>query len=321
MSDNHFLAPLPESSRVDLAVAAWLHAKGGRSGSRETSVAYTATLTSFRARLQAVTLDLDADARAIALAAQAWAAEGEPAPATFNRRLAILSSFYRYAQAHELLAIGNPIARVDRRPVESYGTAEALPVAEARRRLASIPSGPEASLVDRRDYALITTALLTCRRLSELAALRWRDLRVNVDGTVSLSFGRTKGGKVARDTLPRAASKALLGYLHAAHGSALGDLPPDAPVWVSTSRQNPGAALSSSSFKTIAHSRMNVHFHALRHTGAALLEAQGAKVSEIQTRLGHTSLATTGRYLAKLARDYNPYGEGIAAALGLEPEG
>jgi integrase len=321
MTDKHALVPRPDLPRVELAIAAWLHAKGGRSGSRETRVAYTATLASFRAALQAAGLDLDGDVPAIALAAQAWAAEGGPAAATFNRRLAILSSFYRYAQAHDLLAMGNPIARIDRRPVESYATAEPLPVAEARRRLADIPHGPEAALVDRRDHVLITVALLTCRRLSELAALRRRDLRLNMDGTVTLSFGRTKGGKVARDTLPRAASKALLGYLHAAHGASPGDLASDAPIWVSASRQNPGEALSPSSLKTIAHRRMGVHFHALRHTGAALLEAQGAKVSEIQARLGHTSLATTGRYLAKLARDHNPYGEGIAAALGLEDIG
>ena len=40
--------------------------------------------------------------------------------------------------------------------------------------------------------------------------------------------------------------------------------------------------------------------HALRHTFAKSMEEAGAKVSAIQARLGHTSLAVTGCYLARL---------------------
>jgi integrase len=40
--------------------------------------------------------------------------------------------------------------------------------------------------------------------------------------------------------------------------------------------------------------------HKLRHTFAHTMEARGASVSEIRAHLGHSSLATTGLYLANL---------------------
>jgi hypothetical protein len=47
------------------------------------------------------------------------------------------------------------------------------------------------------------------------------------------------------------------------------------------------------------------------------MEDAGAKVSDIQGRLGHSSLATTGRYLAALRSAENPHGEKVADLLGL----
>jgi site-specific recombinase XerD len=44
-----------------------------------------------------------------------------------------------------------------------------------------------------------------------------------------------------------------------------------------------------------------VHPHALRHTRAAELAADGVPVNVIQRVLGHSSLATTDRYLAHVA--------------------
>jgi integrase/recombinase XerC len=48
--------------------------------------------------------------------------------------------------------------------------------------------------------------------------------------------------------------------------------------------------------------------HTLRHTFASAMEDSGAKVSEIQACLGHTNLATTGRYLAALRSAENTHG-------------
>jgi integrase len=48
------------------------------------------------------------------------------------------------------------------------------------------------------------------------------------------------------------------------------------------------------------------------------MEQIGAPVSEIQARLGHKSLATTGRYLASLKRAENRHGDQLAALFGIE---
>src|SRR2546422_7618164 len=44
-----------------------------------------------------------------------------------------------------------------------------------------------------------------------------------------------------------------------------------------------------------------VHPHGLRHTHAAELAFEGAPMNLIQAQLGHSSLATTSRYLAHIA--------------------
>src|SRR5919199_563856 len=159
---------------LDLALMAWLDAKSNRSQSQKTETAYTTTMAAFRALLQQAGLDLDSDVAAISLLAQAWAGQGEPSPATFNQRLAIISSFYTFAMQRGLLN-GNPIARVERRTVEAYAGARALDYAQLKQRMAAID---RTDLLGARDYALLAVALQTGRRLSELASLRWAGIQV-----------------------------------------------------------------------------------------------------------------------------------------------
>src|SRR5689334_7390654 len=92
---------------IDVAIEAWLHAKGKRSGSLKTSRAYVDTISAFRAALRDGEYDLDSDPRAVSLAAQGWAGQSlrgdrEVSASTFNQRLAILSSFYGYARKQGL---------------------------------------------------------------------------------------------------------------------------------------------------------------------------------------------------------------------------
>jgi integrase len=304
----------PGGSPIDLAIAAWLDSKSGRSGSIHTERIYRRTLADFRRELDRAGLDLDSSPRTIALAAQGWAGRGTPAPATFNRRLAVLSSFYTFARKRGLLTGENPIGLVERRSVQGYAGIEALSPADVRQRLAAID---RSTLDGLRDYALLNVALATGRRLAEIANLRWSHL--HFDGErIRLHFARAKGGKVMSDTLPAGVSRALTSYLRNLYGPHQGNLTPDAPVWVALSRNQPDRpALSVRSLEDVARKHLGVHFHGLRHTFARTMEDAGAKVSDIQGRLGHASLATTGRYLAALRQSENPYGEQIAEALGL----
>ncbi|MBX0328611.1 site-specific integrase [Oscillochloris sp. ZM17-4] len=325
-SDDRDLIPsaADPAAREALSIAAWLEAKRGRSGSANTARAYTATMDSWHAALSAVPLglappsaseDREAWLAAAATLAQAWAGGGDVAPASFNRRLAIVSSFYTFAARRGLLPAANPISRVDRRRVHAYASAVAPGEDDIRTALAALSGG---DLRARRDRALIGVAVETTRRLSEVAGLRWGHLRHNPDGSITLTFARTKGGAVRRDKLSRALSSDLLGYLRMAYGAELDGLAADAAVWVSCSRQNMGAAISPRTLEALARARLGVHFHALRHAGARMLERKGARVSVIQERLGHASLATTGRYLAALTGEENPYADAIAASLGFD---
>jgi integrase/recombinase XerC len=302
---------------LDLAIAAWLDAKRGASGSERTYTTYHDILQSARHALQSVGLDLDSALPAVALALQGWAAgrylagvrvTGTVAPATFNQRMAIVSSFYAYAHKRGLVA-GNPADLVERRKVGSYDAAEALDPAEARTRLQAIN---RTTWVGLRDYALLSVALTTGRRLAEIVGWRWGDVKLAGE-VVTLSTKRGKGGKVFADRLPQRTGRALMAWLHAYYGERLGDLPGTAPLWVNLSRAaaEPDLPLSRHGVDDLVRARLGVHPHALRHTFARTMEDAGAKVSDIQARLGHSSLATTGRYLAALNRANNPHAEAL----------
>ncbi|MHB8630110.1 MAG: tyrosine-type recombinase/integrase [Aggregatilineales bacterium] len=235
------------------------------------------------------------------------------APSTFNQRLAILGSFYEYCIKQELLT-ANPIRRVDRRTVHQYSSATALDTDDVKHKLEQID---RTTLVGQRDYALLLVALKTGRRLSELAGLRSTDLLL-IGHQVTLTFRHAKGGKVMADKLTAQTSKALLDYLDTAYRHDLGELPSDAPVWVSVSNRTRGQALSIQAIADVCQARLGISkVHTLRHTFAHTMEKAGAAVSEIQARLGHESLQTTGRYLASLRRVENAHADKLDELFGV----
>jgi site-specific recombinase XerD len=236
------------SDTMNLAIAAWLHAKFQRSRSAKTQSTYSAIVQAFRAQLLARGLDLDAAdprrvavdsttspgddvlaerTKALALAAQAFASHpatsrygARPVTATTaNLRLAALSSFYRYALRHDFLRGENPVERVERQVVQSYASARPLAYDDLRARLAEIDLTTPAGL---RDYALLLLGLHTGRRLSELAGLRREHIVIRAS-RVELTWVRCKGGKTMRDDLPRKgvqglAAEALVAWVMRLYG-------------------------------------------------------------------------------------------------------
>ena len=235
-----FSGQMPLNETMNLAIAAWLHAKFQRSRSTKTQATYSAILQAYRALLLARGLDLDAadprsvagsassDAsaalladlaaertRALALAAQAYATQPATtrygdrpvAATTANLRLAAISSFYRYALRHDFLRGDNPVERVERQMVQSYAAARPIAYEELRARLAEIDLTTPAGL---RDYALLLLGLHTGRRLSELAGLRREHIVVRAS-RVEITWVRCKGGKTMRDELPRKGAQGLAG--------------------------------------------------------------------------------------------------------------
>jgi integrase len=126
-----------------------------------------------------------------------------------------------------------------------------------------------------------------------------------------------------RDTLPAPVAEALLAYLGQIYGK-LNFLNGKAPVWVSftrraaTTKDNDLPALTVRSFANICEKHLGVSkVHVTRHTWAHTMESTGAKVSDIQARLGHESLATTGRYLAALRQADNAHADALVDLFGL----
>jgi site-specific recombinase XerD len=304
-------------SQIDRAIQVWLDAKTSISGSLCTRRNYSDNLRWFRDWLQEHGLDLDSeDTYRIADLLQQWSARGEPAAQTFNNRVGIVSSFYKFARRRRLLTVDNPADMIDRVSVQMYGESRALEIDELRQKLGAID---RSTLQGKRDFALLVVALQTGRRREELAQLRMGDLELT-DGKITVIWRRCKGGKKMLDTLPKAIHHHLLDYLHAVYGPVLENLAPERPVWVRLrSVSEDIEAITASAISHICEHRLNTtNVHRLRHTFAKAMEMVGAKLSDIQARLGHNSLATTGIYVAALRRDENPNAEALAALFGFD---
>lgn len=117
--------------------------------------------------------------------------------------------------------------------------------------------------------------------------------------------------------------------ISAPHMSYMGTLGPasasqprqERPIWISLATRNGtfGHPLSIRAIALVNEQRLGTSkVHTLRHTFARGLEDAGAKVSEIQARLGHADLGTTGRYLAQLHAGENPHLARLSHLYGLE---
>jgi site-specific recombinase XerD len=149
----------------------------------------------------------------------------------------------------------------------------------------------------RRDQALLSLAIETGLRVSELIGLRRQDLVLGTGAHV-----RCEGkGRKARATPLRPDVAALLkAWLHEQHGQ------PDAPLFPSIRRGSLSrdaveeliakyAALAGKSCPSIKTKRVTPHV--LRHSSAMALLRHGADRSIIALWLGHESIVTTEIYL------------------------
>jgi integrase len=188
----------------------WIFDKlNSKSGSKKTETAYRDTMHSFRETLHNGGVDLDSEEiRTISRVATNWAGrrkpganrEGDVSPATYNQRLAIISSFYAFLK-EQGIDCRNPIEDVKRRQVQAYAQAAPLDADDIGEALRQID---RATLQGKRDYALLAIALQTGRRANELVSLRWQHVKITGrKGTekITLHFDHCKGGKKKRDAL------------------------------------------------------------------------------------------------------------------------
>ena len=330
---------------VDVAIATWVHNKKLHSGSVRTEHTYQKTINAFRLHLQAHGQDLDSPRWSIRPYLQAWAAQGAgESGATLNQRLAIVSSFYTFARKNDLLfsweasedgthrqiPLDNPADYVERAKVIPYGKALALKPTEVAEKLKQIDQTTPLGL---RNYALLAVAFTTGRRLAELAALTWRDVKITREQgqeIVTLRWRRAKGNKTLADRLEPEAGAALLRYLRATYNPQLAAIPADAPIWLAfdfartatsgrlrTPRRT-DAPLGMRAISYLCERHLGTgKVHVTRHSFALGMKKAGAPVEAIQARLAHESLETTAEYLPKLEADENPYASEVAAIFGL----
>ncbi len=113
----------------------------------------------------------------------------------------------------------------------------------------------------------------------------WRDVALQDNGRVQLTWRRMKGSKLGRDLLTTSVSVTLMTYLHHLHGAAVGTLDADAPVWVSLASNYPGGRLTKQAIANICRDRLGVStVHSLRRTFARATEVAGAKLKPTRRR-------------------------------------
>ncbi len=316
--------------RLNLLIEEWVLEKYRQSRSVKTQQAYRSILNQYRADLQQQGLDLDREdclAQLVTTARlfAAYSARGrDVAVATSNLRLATLSSFYEFAIRNDLVSV-NPIDKIKRGKSQRYQGAHAMEPEIVQARLRSIDIS---TLDGKRDRALLLVYLQTCRRLSEVAGLLWRDVQIDTwtdahsttQEVVTLTFERCKGAKVMVDQLPAGISYVLLTWLRSYYGGEL-YLAPDTPLWIALAPggrngRNRGNQLGPQAIADICQKYLGTSkVHATRHTGTLIRLKAGATVQDIKKQLGHDSLATTDYYIEILLQGPDTHATQVESML------
>lgn len=161
-----------------------------------------------------------------------------------------------------------------------------------------------------RDRALILTAVMTGLRRAELAGLRSEDF-IDLDPP-SLRV-RTKGGHHRQIVVPPPAADAIAGWI-ASRPLRLDADPRLFPL------SSAGLYAAVRRWARRADLTEPISPHCLRHAAARMWRADGAPIEEIAALLGHTSLATTARYLNRSGTPTGNHWQAVASAIGLPPQ-
>jgi integrase/recombinase XerD len=215
---------------------------------------------------------------------QAFAASlARLAPSSRARRLAAVKSLFSFG--HRIGWLPADVARSLRLPrVKNVLAERILEEAEVARLIALEP--------DRRNHALLRLLYLAGLRLSEAAALHWRDLRKRGAGGQVTVFG--KGGKTRAVLLPASLWREL--------AALRGDAPDEAPMFRSREGGASGQLSPSQVHRVVKAAARRagldgaVSAHWLRHAHASHALDRGAPLHLVQATLGHADLKTTGRY-------------------------
>lgn len=223
------------------------------------------------------------------------------APTTVARKVAAVSSFYRYLVRRKLLT-ANPAEFVTRVDIDRSRTVTFCPDPDQL--------GPLLAAAEDRDprtNALVHLLLLTGLRISEAIGADLEDLRTEND-MVLVRVVR-KGGRIQDVPVPDQAVHAVRTYV----GSRT-----SGPIFLSQSgtRMTPRRArdlVRSVGVRSGVSTRLSPH--SLRHGYATGSEDAKVPVTQIQHDLGHKSLSTTQGYLHASGAHKRFGGHRLAAKL------
>jgi integrase/recombinase XerD len=211
------------------------------------------------------------------------------APATLQRKIACLRSFYRHLRREQIID-HDPTAEL--RPPRSRGRLPKVLTRDEVNRLLAQPTGN--SPAARRDRALLETMYACGLRASEAITLELSEL----DLEAGMLRARGKGSKERLVPIGSKAITTLNDYLTKARPELVG-LRDEPRVFVNLR----GSGLSRQGLYRIVQghartaglaSRMSPH--TLRHTFATHLLAGGCDLRSLQEMLGHADIGTTQIY-------------------------
>jgi integrase/recombinase XerD len=285
-------APSQPFEHLVLDFLAYLEFERGLS--RNTLEAYRSDLLQFGAWLEREGVDA-VSARHAQLAAfveELATGNGDKAPvapATLQRKVACLRSFYRHLRRQGIL-VDDPTAHL-RAPRKDRKLPQVLTRDEVAR-LLERPRGTEPAAL--RDRALLEIMYACGLRASEAIGLEVSD----IDLQAGILRARGKGSKERIVPIGSAAARALVAYLMRGRTKLVGDRT-EGRLFVN----HRGRGLTRQGLYKIVqrHAKAaglehKMSPHTLRHTFATHLLAGGCDLRSLQEMLGHADIATTQLY-------------------------
>jgi integrase/recombinase XerD len=285
-------APITQLAELTLDFLAYLELERGLS--RNTLEAYRSDLQQlgeFLAKRDLDPIDVDGPVLGQFVTQLAIGGDGRKpaAPATLQRKVACLRSFYRHLRREGILD-SDPTS--DLRPPRQRGR---LPKVLSREEVASLlaqPRGDGSAAL--RDRALLETMYACGLRASEAINLELAQL----DMEAGVLIARGKGRKERLVPVGSKAIEALSAYLDLGRPKLVG-IQDESHVFVNVR----GRALSRQGLYKIVqrHARSagleaRMSPHTLRHTFATHLLAGGCDLRSLQEMLGHADIGTTQIY-------------------------
>ncbi len=211
------------------------------------------------------------------------------APATLQRKVACMRSFYRYLRREQIMH-ADPTSEL--RPPRSRGRLPKVLSRDEVNLLLATPRGTSHAAL--RDRALLETMYACGLRASEAIGLRMGDL----DLEAGILVARGKGAKERIVPIGSAAVRTLALYLEQARPKLVA-LRDESCVFVNLrggglSRQGLYKIVQQHAQAAGLEHRMSPH--TLRHTFATHLLAGGCDLRSLQEMLGHADIATTQVY-------------------------